>query len=184
MHWTTVLLPYFWLLHWKRIDSRACRRGSYRCGTIHWLPGKQHAKECVKWRIILKHTWWLMLNLEPRGGHFLCRVVRDARLYMVIFEKFSVLFPRDGYLFSTKFLYFSARWVSILKTISVWISVFVEQDGTDLQEIFCVYYSTKFLHFTHKISVYFYEIEISFQDSPPPISQISGHFIIPLNPKV
>ena len=27
----------------------------------------------------------------------------------VIFEKFSVLFPRDGYLFSTKFLYFSCK---------------------------------------------------------------------------
>ena len=27
----------------------------------------------------------------------------------VIFEKFSVLFPRDGYLFSTKFLYFFCK---------------------------------------------------------------------------
>ena len=39
------------------------------------------------------------------GGHFLCLAVRDARLYMGYF-KFSVPFPRDGYLFSTKFLFF------------------------------------------------------------------------------
>ena len=42
----------------------------------------------------------------PRGGHSLCRAVRYARLYMGCFWEISVLFPRDGYLSSTKFLYF------------------------------------------------------------------------------
>ena len=35
--------------------------------------------------------------------------IRAVFLYMGCFEKFSVLFPRDGYLFSTKFLYFPVQ---------------------------------------------------------------------------
>ena len=63
----------------------------------------------------------------------------------VIFEKFSVLFPRDGYLFSTKFLYFFCK-VGIYFEEN---SVFVEQDGTHLQEIFCILFH-KVAAFTHK----------------------------------
>ena len=39
----------------------------------------------------------------------------------VVFEKFSVFFSRDGYLFSTKFLYFS------------------HEMGTFFQETFCIF---------------------------------------------
>ena len=64
-----------------------------------------------------------------------------------------------GTFFQQNFCIFSARWVYILKKNSV----FVEQDGTHLQE-FSVFYSTKFLHFTHKISVYFYMMRIFSRD--------------------
>ena len=67
----------------------------------------------------------------------------------VVFENFSVLFLLDGCLFQQNFCIFSARWVSILKKISV----FVKQNGTHLQEIFSVCYATKLVQFTHKISV-------------------------------
>ena len=53
----------------------------------------------------------------------------------VVFDKFLYFFREMCTFFSTKFQnFFSARWVSILKKNSV----FVEQDGTHLQEIFCI----------------------------------------------
>ena len=42
-----------------------------------------------------------------------------------------------GTFFQQNFYIFSARWVSILKKNSV----FVEQDGTHLQEIFCILFN-------------------------------------------
>ena len=78
----------------------------------------------------------------------------------VIFEKFSVLFPRDGYLFSTKFLYFFCK-----------VDVYFEEKfcicrtrWNPFTRIFSVFYSTKLLHFTHKISVYFYMMTIFSRD--------------------
>ena len=50
-----------------------------------------------------------------------------------------------GTFFQQNFCIFSARWVSILKKNSV----FVEQDGTHLQEIFCILFH-KVAAFTHK----------------------------------
>ena len=53
----------------------------------------------------------------------------------VIFEKIFCTFSARWVPFFNKIsAFFSARWVSILKKISV----FVEQDGTHLQEIFCI----------------------------------------------
>ena len=92
-----------------------------------------------------------------RGGHFLCRVVRDARLYMVcfweifctfsaiwvpFFNKISAFFLQGWYLFWRKFLYLSNKMEPICKKFSV-------------------LYSTKLLHFTHNISVHFYKMGIS-----------------------
>ena len=48
-----------------------------------------------------------------------------------------------GTFFQQNFCIFSARWVSILKKISV----FVEQDGTHLQEIFCISF--------HKVAAFY-----------------------------
>ena len=76
------------------------------------------------------------VSVHPRGGHSLCWAVRYARLYMGCFWEmfctFSVRWvPRS---FQQNFCIFSARWVSILKKLSV----LVKQDGTHLQEIFCI----------------------------------------------
>ena len=48
----------------------------------------------------------IIIYRNPGQWHSICRAVRYAGLYMGCFEEFSVLFRRDGYLFSTKFLYF------------------------------------------------------------------------------
>ena len=48
-----------------------------------------------------------------------------------------------GTFFKQNFCIFSATWVSILKKNSV----FVEQDGTHLQEIFCILF--------HKVSAFY-----------------------------
>ena len=94
------------------------------------------------------------------GGHFLCRAVRDARLYMgyfweifctfsarwvPFFNKISVFFQQGGYLFWSKILYLSNKMEPIYKKFSV-------------------FYSTKLLHFAHKISVYFYMMSIFSRD--------------------
>ena len=96
----------------------------------------------------------------PGGGHFLCQAVRDARLYMgyfweifctfsvrwvPFFNKISVFFLQGGYLFWRKILYLSDKMEPIYKKFSV-------------------FYSTKLLHFTHKISVYFYMMSIFSRD--------------------
>ena len=64
-----------------------------------------------------------------------------------------------GTFFQQNFCIFSARWVSILKKNSV----FVEQDGTHLQESFCSLFH-KVAAFTRKISVYFYMMSIFSKD--------------------
>ena len=53
----------------------------------------------------------------------------------VVFEKFSVFFSRDGYLFSTKFLYFS------------------HEMGTFFQETFCIF-CARWVPFCRKFLVY------------------------------
>ena len=78
----------------------------------------------------------------------------------VIFEKFSVLFPRDGYLFSTKFLYFFCKVGIYFKEKILYLSNKMEPIYTK----FSVFYSIKLLHFTHKISVYFYMMSIFSRD--------------------
>ena len=65
-----------------------------------------------------------MCGVLTRGGHFLCRAVRDARLYMgyfweifctfsarwvSFFKKISVFFLQGGYLFWRKILYLSNK---------------------------------------------------------------------------
>ena len=65
-----------------------------------------------------------------------------------------------GTFFQQNFGIFAARWVSILKKNSV----FVEQDGTHLQEIFCILFHKVAAFFTHKISVYFYMMSIFSRD--------------------
>ena len=47
-----------------------------------------------------------MASMEPGGGASYVGQYGMLGYTWVIFEKFSVLFPRYGYLFSTKFLYF------------------------------------------------------------------------------
>ena len=99
-------------------------------------------------------------TVHPPGGHFLCWAVRDARLYMgyfweifctfsarwvPFFNKISVFFLQGGYLFWRKILYLSNKMEPIYKK-------------------FCEFYSTKLLHFTHKISVYFYMMSIFSRD--------------------
>ena len=77
-----------------------------------------------------------MMLGHPGGGEGTPYVGRYVMLgyTWVVFEKFSVLFLRDGHLFQQNFCIFSARWVSILKKNSA----FVTQDGTHWQEIFCI----------------------------------------------
>ena len=73
-------------------------------------------------------------KLDTRGGHFLCRAVRDARLYMgyfweifctfsarwvPFFNKISVFFLQGGYLFWRKILYLSNKMEPIYKKFSV-----------------------------------------------------------------
>ena len=120
-----------------------------------------HCNGCVQpvlalFLCYLPHLHRLRGSVIPRGGHFLCRVVRDARLYMgcfweffctfsarwvPFFNKISVFFLQGGYLFWRKFLYLSNKMEPICKKFSV-------------------FYSKKLLHFTHKISVYFYKMGI------------------------
>ena len=68
----------------------------------------------------------------------------------VVFEKFSVLFSRDGYLFSTKFLYFFHEMGTFFKKLSgffvqggyffVWIFLCVFQKvGAIYAEFFCIF---------------------------------------------
>ena len=66
----------------------------------------------------------------------------------VVFEKFLYFFREIGTFFQQNFCIFSPRWVSILKKISV----FVEQMEPICKK-FSVFYSTKLVQFTHKISV-------------------------------
>ena len=58
-------------------------------------------------------------------------------------RNFLYFFSDMGTFFQQNFCIFSARWVSILKKNSV----FVEQDGTHLQEIFCILF--------HKVSAFY-----------------------------
>ena len=62
-----------------------------------------------------------------------------------------------GTFFQQNFCICSTRWVSILKKNSV----FVEQDGTHLQEIFCILFHKVS---AYKISVYFYMMSIFSRD--------------------
>ena len=52
----------------------------------------------------------------------------------VVFESFWYFFREMGTFFQQNFCIFSARWVSILKKISV----FAKQDWIHLQQIFCI----------------------------------------------
>ena len=52
----------------------------------------------------------------------------------VVLRHFLHFFHEMGTFFQQNFCIFPSRWVSVLKKISV----FVNQDGTHLQEIFCI----------------------------------------------
>ena len=101
-----------------------------------------------------RHTVKKKPGGRGRTSYVLCRAVRDARLYMgyfweilctfpgrwvPFFNKISVFFLQGGYLIWRKFLYLSNKIEPICKKFSV-------------------FYSTKLVHFTRKISVYFYKI--------------------------
>ena len=111
-------------------------------------------------RVLSRPNLAWVIQTDPRGGHFLCRAVRDARLYMgyfweifctfsarwvPFFNKISVCFLQGGYLFWRKILYLSNKMEPIYKKFSV-------------------FYSTKLLHLHIKISVYFYMMSIFSRD--------------------
>ena len=100
----------------------------------------------------MHYTFPWDLGPGASGGHFLCRAVRDARLYMGYFWEIFCTFSARGTFFQQNVCIFSVRWVSILKKNSV----FAQQDGTHLQEIFCIllhkvaeFYTSNFCIFLH-----------------------------------
>ena len=79
----------------------------------------------------------------------------------VIFEKFSVLFPRDGFLFLTKFLYFFLQGGYLFWRKFLYLSNKMEP----ICKKFSVFHSTKLLHFTHKILFLYISTRwVSFQE--------------------
>ena len=95
----------------------------------------------------------------------------------VVFEKFSVFFSRDGYLFSTKFLYFShemgtffqetfcifcARWVPFCRNFLVYIP----KGGCHLRRIF-LYFPARWVSFKRIFAVF------GFTEGRFPVSHIS-----------
>ena len=95
----------------------------------------------------------------------------------VVSEKFSVFFSRDGYLFSTKFLYFShemgtffqetfcifcARWVPFCRNFLVYIP----KGGCHLRRIF-LYFPARWVSFKRVFAVF------GFTEGRFPVSHIS-----------
>ena len=58
---------------------------------------------------LFESCYWSILIKRPGEGTSYVGQYGMLGYTWVIFEKFSVLFPRDGYLFSTKFLYFFCK---------------------------------------------------------------------------
>ena len=84
--------------------------------------------QCYVLDLLKGGTWWG--GTTPYVGQYTM-----LSYTWVVLKAILVLFLPDGYLFSTRFLYYFPREVCIfLKKVSA----FVVQDGTRLQEIFCI----------------------------------------------
>ena len=89
--------------------------------------------------------------LHAQGGHFLCSVVRYARLYMGCFrEIFCIFFREMGTFCQQNFCTFSMRWVLFFKKLSVFfvqggdffVGIFrcvFQKVGAMYAEFFCVF---------------------------------------------
>ena len=162
-------LHWWFQLHSPSVSPWWCYSTLGASCSVHRLCS---VKDSGEWRRLLTSKPWILHWLEtvdsdffalwwlPGEGHFLCRAVRDARLYMgyfweifctfsarwvPFFNEISVFFLQGGYLFLRKILYLLNKMEPIYKKFSV-------------------FYSTKLLHFTHKISVYFYMMSIFSRD--------------------
>ena len=82
-------------------------QGEITCKVSRSMPGMCNPY----WKILLVPVLELYSSEYENPGEGTSYVGQYGMLgyTWVIFEKFSVLFPRDGYLFSTKFLYFFCK---------------------------------------------------------------------------